>query len=151
MGNSHANLFQGVPGLAELEGVVGLRVEDVPIGRPDEWGLDPGRAGVMSGFREVRVQSDLRLLAAVAKPGALPDLPTCLRHVGSFTFKDFDGQLYLVHRSNDGSLVYSLIHHEGEQVFIERPGWPWIHQRRLWNLADLVVALSAHGLKYHVL
>lgn len=151
VGNSHANLFQGVPGLAELEGVVGLRVEDVPIGRPDEWGLDPGRAGVMSGFREVRVQSDLRLLAAVAKPGALPDLPTCLRHVGSFTFKDFDGQLYLVHRSNDGSLVYSVIHHEGEQVFIERPGWPWIHQRRLWNLADLVVALSAHGLKYHVL
>ena len=151
VGNSHANTYQGVPGLAELQGTIGLRVEDVPLGQPDHLGLDPGRTGVMTDLKEVRVQCDLLLQAAVAKPGTLPDLPTCLRNVGTFTFKDLGGRLYLVHRSKTGELVYSLVHHEGEWVFIERSGWPWIHLRRLWNLADLVVALSAHGMKYRVL
>lgn len=151
VGNSHANTYRGVPGLAELEGAIGLRVEDVPAGQPDHLGIDPGRSAVISGIQAVQVKSDLRLLAAVGKPATVPDLSISLRNVGAFTFRDFDGQLTLVHRSNDGALVNTPIRNEGERVYIERPAWPWIHQRRLWNLADLVVALSAHGLKYVVL
>ena len=150
VGNTHTNTYEGVPGLAELQGAIGLRVEDVPLGQPDQLGLDPGRTGVLAGFKEARVQCDLRLQVSVPKPGTLPDLPTCLLNVGAFTFKDLGGRLYLVHRSTTGELVYSLIHHEGEKVFIERSSWPWIHQRRLWSLADLVVALSARGMKYMV-
>lgn len=150
VGNTHTNTYEGVPGLAELQGAIGLRVEDVPLGQPDQLGVDPGRTGVLASFKEIRVQCDLRLQVAVAKPGTLPDLPTCLLNVGAFTFKDLGGRLYLVHRSKTGELVYSLIHHEGERVFIERSSWPWLHQRRLWSLADLVVALSARGMKYMV-
>jgi len=35
VGNSHANTFQGIPGLAELTGVPGLRVQDVAKEMPE--------------------------------------------------------------------------------------------------------------------
>lgn len=151
VGNSHANTYKGVPGLAELEGAIGLRVEDVPKGQPDYVSIDPGRSAVISGVEAVQVKSDLRLMAAVAKPNTLPDLAISLRNAGSFTFRDIEGNLYLVHRSNEGALVYTQVCNEGEHLFISNPEWPWIHQRRLVSLADLVVALSMHGMKYIVL
>ncbi|MNI91330.1 hypothetical protein D3C73_1489740 [compost metagenome] len=42
VGNTHANNFHGVTGLAETEGVVGLRVEDTPVGGVDSYAVDPG-------------------------------------------------------------------------------------------------------------
>lgn len=150
VGNSHANTYKGVPGLAELEGMVGLRVEDRPSGQPDHVGIDPGRSALMSDVQAVQIKSDLRLLAAVANPGTAPTLAVSLRNAGAFTFRDFDGQFTLVHRRSEGLLVNTPVRTEGQRVYIECPDWPWIHQRRLGSAADLVAALNAHGLKYVV-
>ncbi|NQD55068.1 hypothetical protein HP546_06850 [Pseudomonas sp. CM25] len=56
MGNSHANLFEDVPGVSELQGCIGLRVARAGVGQTLDIGIDPG-LGVDGGF----VRSDLLL------------------------------------------------------------------------------------------
>ena len=67
VGNSHANTFMNVPGLAELEGVPGLRVEDIDIGQPGSVAEDPGLFDDVRG-EPVFVKSDLRLQAPISRP-----------------------------------------------------------------------------------
>lgn len=67
VGNTHANNFMGTPGLAELQGAIGLRVEDVEIGQPRRIGTDPGLALDLDGA-PVLVRSDLRLQAPITRP-----------------------------------------------------------------------------------
>ncbi|MCS5517629.1 hypothetical protein NWF32_30885 [Pseudomonas qingdaonensis] len=68
MGNTHANTFQSVPGVSELQGVIGVRVEDIEIGSSASVGRDPGLYAVDDGIRETRVQGDLRLQVPIAQP-----------------------------------------------------------------------------------
>ncbi|QHG66734.2 membrane-targeted effector domain-containing toxin [Pseudomonas putida] len=56
MGNTHANTFYEVPGVSELEGCLGVRVEGAGIGEALSIGIDPGHA--VDG---IFVQSDLVL------------------------------------------------------------------------------------------
>ncbi|MNE47606.1 hypothetical protein D3C80_1420180 [compost metagenome] len=67
VGNTHANNFMGVPGLAELEGATGLRVEDIDIGQPGNIGVDPGLEENLQG-EPVLIRSDLRLQAPLSRP-----------------------------------------------------------------------------------
>ncbi|WP_198155851.1 membrane-targeted effector domain-containing toxin [Herbaspirillum autotrophicum] len=62
VGNSHANTFQGIPGLAELTGVPGLRVQDVAKEMPTRITADVGLLGrVGIGPESAVVKSDLLL------------------------------------------------------------------------------------------
>ncbi len=67
VGNSHVNHYMGVPGMAELEGVIGLRVKDIEIGQPSDIGQDPGFADELFG-EHVFVRSDLLLQAPLSRP-----------------------------------------------------------------------------------
>lgn len=149
MGNTHSNTFEGVPGVSELQGAIGVRVEDIDIGQPVSVVRDPGLSAIDDGVRPTRVQGDLRLQVPITKP--LPSAFTLERRLakpGAFGFKDVDGQLNLVHRSNDLTLKYTPIRQEGKFFYIERATWPWIHERRLPSLSDMVFQLSQHGFKY---
>ncbi|AUF95195.1 hypothetical protein CXQ80_04855 [Pseudomonas sp. 02C 26] len=67
VGNSHVNSFMSVPGIADLEGVIGMRVKDIEIGQPSIIGADPGFADDVLG-EPVFVKSDLLLQAPLARP-----------------------------------------------------------------------------------
>jgi len=67
VGNTHANDFQGVPGVAELEGGIGMRLEDIDMGERGWIGIDPGRWGETDG-RQAFVKNDLLLRVPVAQP-----------------------------------------------------------------------------------
>jgi len=67
VGNSHANTFMGVPGMAELEGVIGLRVQDIEIGQPGIISADTGLTDEVLG-EPVLVKSDLLLQAPLSRP-----------------------------------------------------------------------------------
>lgn len=62
VGNSHSNFFKGVPGLAELQGVPGLRVVDAGPGQATAITVDPGEYFKPSITKpDGVVRADLRL------------------------------------------------------------------------------------------
>ncbi|MGY4490357.1 membrane-targeted effector domain-containing toxin [Pseudomonas sp. TE3610] len=146
VGNTHANTYKGVPGMAELEGGIGLRIDDVRL--PSEHGLevDPGvhllgEPGQPGGF----VKSDLHY--AMSTLHKARDLETELSHPGMFTLDHVSGQKVLVHRAGDGALVYTPIKKDGEFIYIERPKWTTVHNRRFDNTRELITALTLIGMK----
>ncbi|QXH50484.1 membrane-targeted effector domain-containing toxin [Pseudomonas fakonensis] len=164
VGNTHCNLFEGVPGLAELEGAIGLRVEDAPIGQPDRFDTDPGLTVKDNGLdwkgegeHVHRVKGDLRLRAGVSsKPSASPGseripvqaFDTLLRRPGDYTIAEEAGDSYVISRARDLSLRRTPIKHEGRFIYVEQPDWPTIHERRLQQPAELHVLLRARGMRY---
>lgn len=149
VGNSHANTYQGVAGVAELEGAVGLRIEDVRVAEPAGITPDPGIETTDTvGRRAGRVQSDLRLQVLVAAPRIELSLENKLLRAGMFTLDDSDGQLTLVHRSNEGVAVRTEIKREGKRVYIDRPKWQRVSGRRFETLADLTSALELMGMTW---
>ncbi|WP_449434650.1 dermonecrotic toxin domain-containing protein [Pseudomonas putida] len=149
VGNSHANLFENVPGISELEGVIGLRCEDVSVGQPDILDADPGIVLDDRVSGSWRVKSDLRLRAAVRiPPPASPELETLLPHPGDYTIEGADGQEVLVNRGRDMTLRRTPIQREGRFIYLKRADWPSIHKRRLPGLADLHSRLTMRGMTY---
>lgn len=147
VGNSHANTYEGVPGVAELEGAVGLRIEDVRVA--DAAGITPDPGVEMNdtvGRRAGRVQSDLRLQVLVAAPRTDLTLESKLLRPGMFTLEESDGHLAIVHRSNEGMTVRTVVKREGKRVYIDRPKWQRVSGRRFDTLADLTTALELMGM-----
>ncbi|MGF6392660.1 dermonecrotic toxin domain-containing protein [Pseudomonas plecoglossicida] len=149
VGNSHSNTFEGVPGLSELQGTVGLRMEDIDIGKVGSIEVDPGRSVIKDDLTVQHVRGDLRLQTPVAQSGSgNRSLETTLTSKGMFTFIAKDGQLSLVHRSNNGQLKYTRVREDGRYLHIDKPDWPWISGRHVDGLAQLRDALSRRGLRY---
>lgn len=153
VGNAHANTFKGVAGMAELEGAIGLRVEDVALGQTHGFAPDPGQDAITALGRPAgRVTSDLRLQTEVAglKPpatGASTSVESRLSRVGTFIIQRTAGKAELLHRSANGSIVRTPIKADGGRVFIERPKWTQISGRRFNSLEGLITALHMIGLK----
>lgn len=149
VGNSHANTFEQVPGMSELEGVTGMRVEDIALDQPGGIGNDPGLTVVQDDLSVRRVKSDLRLQVPIRQPEpAGRNFERTLRNIGSFTIDSHDNALQLIHRSNSGQLQYTPILEEGSRFYIDKPNWPWISGRRLRDLQELRTALTNRGLRY---
>lgn len=67
VGNTHVNTFDGVPGLSELEGTIGLRVQDVDLDQPRTIGPDTGLEDSFEGDRH-SVRCDLLLETPLPHP-----------------------------------------------------------------------------------
>ncbi|CAI3795467.1 hypothetical protein GLGCALEP_01298 [Pseudomonas sp. MM221] len=149
VGSSHANNYHGVTGLAESEGVIGLRVEDRSINGVDVYSTDPGRDVTDTEGKVRHLKSDLRLQAAVLPRRSLsPDLERMLVHPGDYTIEMANGEEYLINRSRDSTLRRTLIRRDGRYFYIERPDWPAIHERRFEHLADLHMRLRLRGMRH---
>ncbi|TLP63284.1 MULTISPECIES: membrane-targeted effector domain-containing toxin [Pseudomonas] len=149
VGNSHANTFEGVLGVSELEGAIGLRVQDILIGQAASIEVDPGFTTLDNDMSLRQVKSDLRLQVPVrTHPPLGADLEAALWRRGNFTIDVRENEPCLIHRSNTGELLYTPILREGPRFYIYRPSWPWISERRLRNLAELRNMMQQHGLNY---
>ncbi|MFF7061106.1 dermonecrotic toxin domain-containing protein [Pseudomonas sp. NPDC008258] len=150
MGNTHSNTFEGVVGVSELQGAIGLRVEDIAVESVGGVEADPGRTVIDKDDMSVRnLKGDLRLQVPISSSKASDaPLETLLCNKGAFTFDTIDGQLKLIHRSNDGQLKYTPIIQEGTTLYLDRPDWPWISGRRLRNLQEIRSTLEHRGLSY---
>lgn len=147
VGESHANSFDGVPGLSELEGGIGLRIEDVAPGQSRGIELDPGRFAT-NELEQVRVKNDLRLQIEVAAPKTSTDpMEMRLSQRGMFTLEPTPGKSYLVHRSNDGSIVRTTINSDRGHIYIKRAKWS-ISDQRFSSIRELVSALEHMGMKF---
>ncbi|SCZ21120.1 MULTISPECIES: membrane-targeted effector domain-containing toxin [Pseudomonas] len=149
MGNSHSNTFEGVAGVSELEGAIGLRVEDVAQGHSNGIEPDPGRTFLdHSGASAGLAKGDLRL--QVETPWyaqTRPELEKLLARPGLYTLKREPRQTFLCHRSRENRMVLTPIEFESGRFFIERPSWPNLHEKRFDSIHALLKALDQRGMK----
>lgn len=152
VGNSHANTYaQSVPGLAELEAAIGLRMDDVPRGTSRGITLDPGenllqpmsrqKAFVKSDFR---VEVEVLASPATIRPPQPLSLEQRLSRPGMFvTEQEHDGLQMIIHRSRDREIHRTSVQINTEgKVFVDRPGWPAVHLQPYDDIDALVLALE---------
>ena len=151
-GNSHANTFEGIPGLAELEGAISVRVSDSAPGTSRGLRQDIGEIipadNKHANYRFLK--NDYWLQIDI--PGTKPHLPALspsqtnnrLPAPGFFRLDSASPQgAQLIHRSNNHEIVHTPLRTDANgQIFIERESWPTIHQKRYDTLKDLI-----HGLQ----
>ena len=146
MGNAHSNTFKGVAGVSELEGVLGVRVEDVAEGLSTGIEPDPGRSlrnqpGKSEGF----VKGDLRLqIETPWLPKTEAQIDTLLSRPGMFTLKREPGNtgIQIVHRGRNNIVTSTPIIKESGRYYIERPSWPSVDGKRFESVAALLQALK---------
>ena len=157
VGNTHANTFEGIPGLAELEGAIGIRVSDSAPGsgrgtRQDIVDVTP--AGLRANEFLV-LKNDYWLEVEI--PGATPASPALtpaqlndrIKHPGSFRFQSTGNEgALLIHRASNGEIVPTPIRTDPHgQFYIERESWgSAVHQKRYDVLEDLITDLRERGM-----
>ncbi|MBX8558748.1 membrane-targeted effector domain-containing toxin [Pseudomonas cichorii] len=149
VGNAHANTYEGVHGISELEGAIGIRAEDVSLDQPQNFSIDPGR--VMNGEigrRPTLVKSDFRMQMPIIDRAYLqPTIESRLITPGMFVIDRNTSSPILIHRSTDGSIVRTTIKTRQGKFFIERPRWQILNNRRFDNLEQLADTLAVIGMK----
>ncbi|MEA9976225.1 MULTISPECIES: membrane-targeted effector domain-containing toxin [unclassified Pseudomonas] len=160
VGNTHANTFQKiVPGVAELEGAIGVRVVDVGPGQGRAPFRDLGEQLVENhASTSVFLQSDYRLdiptLDSAAEsiivnrpPLALP-AEAELTEPGMFLIDEsVSDRPVIVYRSEEGGVERMLIdRNEHGQLYVEHPAWESVHQHAYADLWDLIQALEGLNL-----
>ena len=156
-GNSHANAFKGVPGLAEIEGAVGFRVQDVPPGtgqgiRPDTGFID---IPVFRIYDYSLLKNDLVLDVEIPgtpiglRPRPLSELEIKLPTAGMYTLEKISprGPL-LVHRSRSGELLQTPFSFDDDgKFYIDRPSWQGIHLKRYEDVNTMINDLKTFLVK----
>lgn len=156
VGNSHSNTYADiVPGLAELEGGIGLRVLDVSPGSSRGITLDPGesvriplrnREEFLKG--DFRVELDVSRSPVPIRPPQPLTIEDRLSRPGMFlTEREEGGEYVIIHRSRDNEIHHTPVRLNAVgNVFVERPGWAAIHQRPYEDMDALVLALEETNL-----
>ncbi|WP_419711861.1 dermonecrotic toxin domain-containing protein [Pseudomonas sp. NFX224] len=148
VGNTHANTFNGVAGISELEGAVGLRVKSADFAQPTTIKHDPGETGTsgLDGTEET-VKNDWLLQLESPELAREQVLETALSKSGMITLDTYGNQFRLVHRSRSGLLAITPVHADATGFYFTRPQWGSISGKRFASLADLRAALERNGLK----
>lgn len=156
VGFTHTNTFEGVLGLAELNGAIGLKVMDTLVGQPTGTGLDKGRLAFLGNGNHDGsfFKSDLRLSMEVAasRTTFLPPQRQQIDHLLSlpdqytFTNDPTDGAT-LFHRNANSELIEtSVLSDPDRKIYVQRPEWPEIHEKRFTHAKNLIKALNDKGL-----
>ncbi|MBX8597314.1 membrane-targeted effector domain-containing toxin [Pseudomonas cichorii] len=160
VGNTHANTYQKIiPGIAELEAGIGLRVTDAPPGQSRGVTIDPGdsiRRGLST--ETVPIKSDY--LVEMEIPGATraislrPEQPLPIEErlfrPGMFMIEQSEGGLQnIVHRSRDTFIYRTRVQTNAEgKIYIDRPAWTNVHMKPYNNMFALVAALEEFHMTY---
>jgi hypothetical protein len=156
-GQENTNTFRGIAGLSEMNGGIGLRIEEVLPERSLHIEIDHGiTVGRNASPPSVKFHGDFDTLYAdinlqVPMP-MLQRTPDEIAHLlfrqGMFTFKESDGTWTLIHRSRTGLITETLVERTADgQYLVNRPAWTDIHQKPYPNLISLSHALTRMGMK----
>lgn len=151
IGETHADLYHGVPGLARLQDAVSLTVRDVAPANaralhPGVWELVEGGAGAR-GVRAMRsdFKVDVGIVGKSAPLAATQPDRAWLRNVDDFLIEQpSTTQANVLHRSEHGEAVSTPIQIDDQgQFFVER--WPSMKDKRFLTLEHLSGALKAEA------
>lgn len=151
-GVENTNTFRGLAGISELEGGIGLRIEEVNPGQGERIVVDPGieiERGPLTQLDEMlrgTVETHYAdLLMRVEAPPVIRSelqLHRLLHRPGMFVFQRAEGRLSLFHRSHNGAIVQTLVDTFADgRYYIERPSWGSINRVPFDSLEELSGAL----------
>ncbi|MNF40249.1 Dermonecrotic toxin [compost metagenome] len=150
------NTFRGMAGISEIQGGIGLRIEEVlPEQRlliETDRGIEVGRGFTtqpdhVSGeydtlYADLSLQMPLPLLERTPA-----ELNRLLFRQGMFTFEKVDGTWTLIHRGRDRQIARTLVERTVDgKYLINRPTWTDVHQVPYASIVELSWALSRMGM-----
>ena len=157
VGDTHTNTFRDIPGLAELTGSIGLRIEDRTGAQPLGIEVDPGRTsslGLNKGEGTVKANLVLRVDPAVlqhsmeSQPGpshsrVVKSAKALLIRPGQFMLTEglVSEAAHIDYRSRRGELRSSRINCQDGRYFIQVTGWP-LDEKRFDSIEVLVNELK---------
>lgn len=151
VGNSHANTYRTVPGIAELEGAIGVHLDDVAPGTSRGITLDPGESrrtplGKQSGFvkGDFRVEIEVPGTLIDLTPPATPSVEGRLTFPGMFVIEREAGSAQvIIHRSRDSAIHRTPVQINAQgKVFVDRPNWTQVHLHPFDSPEALALALE---------
>jgi hypothetical protein len=155
-GAENTNTFRGVSGISELQGGIGLRIEEVNPGEATGVDIDPGievsepvhpDADMMRGTY-APLHADLRLrMQAPPVSWNQQQLEHLLRRQGMYLFDKSAGNYTLVHRSGQGFITRTPVQRLADGHFsVSRPSWPWVNNIPFASVEELSHMLTRSGL-----
>jgi hypothetical protein len=155
-GAQNTNTLRGFAGISELEGGIGLRIEEVNPGEETGVDIDPGTEvytnphpedQTMAGTRDT-VYADLRLrVEAPAVHWSEQEVHRLLRTQGLYLFERSADGYTLIHRSHSGLIVRTPVQRlAGGGFSIHRPAWTRINDIAFPSLEQLSQALDRMNL-----
>ncbi|WP_077047831.1 membrane-targeted effector domain-containing toxin [Pseudomonas sp. KK4] len=155
-GVESTNTFRGLAGISELEGGIGLRIEEVSPGHGESVVADPGIEIERGPFSQGDTQrgtfhhqyADLLLrLEAPAVSRSEKQISRLLYRPGMYVFEGSEGTYTLIHRSQSNSILRTAVQTLADgRISINRPAWSHVSGVHFDNLAQLSTALEQMGL-----
>ncbi|UZE10885.1 membrane-targeted effector domain-containing toxin [Pseudomonas sp. B21-053] len=143
---SNASSLDGVAGLSELEGAVGMRIEEVPAGKARGIEADPGKTIEHEGTA-LALRSDLRLqMDTPSVVSSMRRADTFLTENGMFTLLNEQVPV-LVNRNRNGVLMRTPIYKENGGYRVDNANWGTVNGRHFRTLEGLRDALIARGMR----
>lgn len=156
-GVENTNTFRGVAGISELEGGIGLRIEEVDPGLGERVSQDPGIDIERGPHSETLIQRgtfDTHYVDALVQLEAAPvsrselQIHRLLYRAGMYVFERSQGAYRLFHRSVNGEIVQTPVQTFADgRYYIDRPSWGSVHRVPFNNLEQLSGALKQMGLQ----
>ncbi|WP_458726045.1 membrane-targeted effector domain-containing toxin [Pseudomonas gregormendelii] len=159
VGNSHSNTYQNVPGVAELNGGIGVRVTDVQSGMESSPAYDTGELlSVATGGsrKEILLEGDYLLQLATAPSNALRQAQSAqsieqkLAYAGQFLIEQGqDGKQVIVHRSRDQQIYRTPVMLDAQgRYYVSRATWNSANGQRYDSLDALIRALKEFKMEH---
>jgi hypothetical protein len=152
VGNSHTNTYKKlVPGIAELQGGIGVRVIDVKPGAGNTVMADAGellRDRLSPEQHFVKADFRITLETVQATNAKVSPIEQRLTRPGMFLIEPgTDGRPSVVHRSRDLAIYRTPIQTDAQgRVYLERSRWETISGRTFADLDALITGLKRAGL-----
>lgn len=155
-GVENTNTFRGLAGISELEGGIGLRIEEVNPGQGESVAVDPGieiqrgpfapnttaRGTVETYHADLRLQMEAPLVSRNEQ-----QIAKLLYRPGMYFFEHSNGAYTLVHRSQAELIVRTPVEILADGRYcIDRPSWNDLHRVPFTSLEQLSRALDQMGL-----
>jgi hypothetical protein len=156
-GVENTNTFRGVAGVSELEGGIGVRIEEVDPGQGERLTVDPGvdiergphsQTLVQRGTLETHYADVLLQIEAAPVSRTELQIHRLLYRAGMYVFERSQGAYRLFHRNLNGEIVQTPVQTFADgRYYIDRPSWGAIHRVPFDNLEQLSSALKQIGLQ----
>ncbi|MGE1176542.1 membrane-targeted effector domain-containing toxin [Pseudomonas sp. BW7P1] len=156
-GVENTNTFRGVAGISELEGGIGLRIEEVDPGQGERLTTDPGidiergphsQTLTQQGNLETHYADVLLQMEAAPVSRTELQIHRLLYRAGMYVFERSQGAFRLFHRSVNGEIVQTPVQTFADgRYYIDRPSWGSVHRVPFDSLEQLSSALKQLGLQ----
>ncbi|RVD78745.1 membrane-targeted effector domain-containing toxin [Pseudomonas koreensis] len=152
----NTNTFRGIAGISEMQGGIGLRIEEVlpqnPVMIETDRGIELGRG--FAAQHETIVGNSDTLFADINLQVPLPllnrtpeELERLLIRQGMFTFEKSEGTWTLIHRGRDSRIARTLVERTVDgKYLINRASWTEVNQVPYTDIVELSWALNRMGM-----